>query len=87
MSSWCSRPRQPKMPLPFTYDGRPYQRIGTTTSVMPQERYQELLLRRVHSRRRWENEAADVPEGELDSEEILRTSRLGTVAGFDTHKN
>jgi len=23
--------------VPFTYDGRPYQRIGTTTSVMPQE--------------------------------------------------
>ncbi|MHB8767287.1 MAG: ATP-binding protein [Deferrisomatales bacterium] len=55
--------------------------MGTTTSVMPQERYQELLLRRVHSRRRWENEAADVLESELDSEEILRTSRLGTAAG------
>ena len=67
--------------LPFTYDGRPYQRIGTTTSVMPQGRYQELLLRRMHSRRRWENEPADVLERELDSEEILRTSRLGVAAG------
>jgi len=67
--------------LPFTYDGRPYQRIGTTTSVMPQERYQDLLLRRVHSRRRWENEVADVPQAELDAEEILRTSRLGVAAG------
>src|SRR6516162_132422 len=26
--------------VPFTYDGRPYQRIGTTTSQMPQETYQ-----------------------------------------------
>lgn len=49
--------------LPFTYNGRPYQRVGTTTSVMPQGRNQELLLRRMHSRRRWENESADVPEG------------------------
>jgi hypothetical protein len=32
--------------MPFTYDGRAYQRIGTTTSVMPQETYQWLLLKR-----------------------------------------
>ena len=25
---------------PFTFDGRPYERIGSTTSVMPQEKYQ-----------------------------------------------
>ncbi len=31
--------------MPFTYDGRAYQRIGTTTSVMPQETYQRLRHR------------------------------------------
>jgi ATP-dependent DNA helicase RecG len=68
--------------LPFTYDGRPYQRIGTTTSVMPQERYQQLLLSRAHSRHRWENApAVDVDIDSLDREEILRTVRTGVAAG------
>jgi ATP-dependent DNA helicase RecG len=39
--------------MPFTYDGRPFQRIGRTTSVMPQETYQRQLLERAHARR-WE---------------------------------
>jgi len=35
--------------VPFAYDGRPYQRLGNTTVVMPQERYQALLIERTHS--------------------------------------
>ncbi len=67
---------------PFAFDGRPYQRVGTVTSVMPQERYQSLLLERSHARNRWENDvASDVSTDELDSEEILRTVRLGIEAG------
>ncbi|MCK4415227.1 MAG: putative DNA binding domain-containing protein [Candidatus Eisenbacteria sp.] len=67
---------------PFTFGGRPYQRIGTTTSVMPQERYERLLLDRAHARRRWENQpAVDVQLEDLDHEEILRTVRLGIEAG------
>lgn len=59
---------------PFTFDGRPYQRVQTTTSVMPQERYEALLLERAHARRRWENQpAVDVSTEDLDHEEILRT--------------
>ena len=59
---------------PFTYDGRPYQRVETTTSVMPQKRYEALLLDRAHARRRWENQpAVDVTLDDLDHEEILRT--------------
>lgn len=66
---------------PFTFDGRPYQRMGTTTTVMPQERYQQLLLERVHARHRWENQAAaNISIGELDQEEILRTARSGVSA-------
>ena len=68
--------------LPFTFDGRPYQRVGSTTSVMPQETYHHLLLERVHSRRRWENAPADgVAVDDLDHEEILRTVRLGVGVG------
>lgn len=68
--------------VPFTYDGRPYRRIGTTTSLMPQEQYQRLLLERMHSRRRWENmPASGITIDDLDQEEILRTVRAGIAAG------
>ena len=49
---------------------------------MPQERYQQLLLQRLHSRMRWENAPSlqnDIAL--LDAEEILRTVRLGVQAG------
>ncbi len=67
--------------LPCTYDGRPYQRIGTTTSVMPQETYQRLLLERTHSRHRWENEIADVTMDELDLDEVRRTIQTSIASG------
>jgi ATP-dependent DNA helicase RecG len=68
--------------VPFTYNGRAYQRIGSTTSVMPQERYQQLLLERSYSQHRWENRPAiEVKLTDLDDEEILRTVRLGIEAG------
>ena len=59
---------------PFVFDGRPYQRVQSTTSVMPQKRYDRMLLERAHARHRWENQpAVDVTLGDLDYEEILRT--------------
>jgi ATP-dependent DNA helicase RecG len=68
--------------LPFTFDGRPYQRIGTTTSIMPQDRYQTLLLERTHSKQRWENAVVEGVEiTDLDQEEILRTVHSGVAAG------
>lgn len=67
---------------PFVFDGRPYQRVGSTTSVMRQERYQSLLLERAHARNRWENQvASDATLEDVDHEEILRTVRLGVEAG------
>jgi ATP-dependent DNA helicase RecG len=60
--------------IPFTYEGRPYERVGNTTRKMSQERYEALLLDRSHARRRWENQpAVDVQIKDLDREEILRT--------------
>jgi ATP-dependent DNA helicase RecG len=76
------RATSPGESLPFTFRGRPYQRIGSTTSVMRQQRYQQLLLERVHSRHRWENEpATGIGISDLDHEEILRTVRLGIETG------
>jgi ATP-dependent DNA helicase RecG len=72
----------PREGVPWTFEGRPYQRTGRTTSVMPQERYQALLIERAHSRRRWENEpATGITLDDVDQEEVLRTLRLGVEAG------
>lgn len=59
---------------PYTYDGRPYVRQGPTTSVMPRERYEQLLLERMHATRRWENQPAEgLTIDDLDHSEIILT--------------
>ncbi len=59
---------------PFVFEGKPYKRVGSTTTVMTQEEYGRLLLDRNHSRHRWENQpAVRVRLEDLDREEILRT--------------
>ena len=67
---------------PFTFNGRPYQRVQTTTSVMPQERYETMLLERAHARRRWENQpAVGVRLEDLDREEIFARGRPRSSSG------
>jgi len=59
---------------PYTYDGRPYVRSGSTTSIMPQPEYQRLLLEKMHGTHRWENRPAEgLTPGDLDGAEIVRT--------------
>lgn len=63
--------------IPFTYEGRPYERVESTTRKMSQEKYEKLLLDRSHALRRWENQpAVDGQIKDLDREEILRTREL-----------
>ncbi len=45
--------------IPYTFEGRPYERVGSTTRKMSQERYEKLLLERGHAKRRWENLPAE----------------------------
>ena len=52
---------------PFSYKGRPYMRVESVTSTMPQSKYNELLLKR--------------EETDLDEEEIRKTVRLGIESG------
>lgn len=67
-----------KSDVPYAWEGRAYQRIGSTTSRMPQQTYQKLLLERDHNNHRWETGiAVGYSLSDLDSEEILRTIRLG----------
>jgi ATP-dependent DNA helicase RecG len=68
--------------VPYIYDGRAYERVGTTTQLMSQQRYQELLIARTQSITRWETGVAQgLNVGQLDEEEILRTARRGIDAG------
>ena len=59
---------------PYTYDGRAYLRRGPTTQMMPHQRYERLLLERMHAAHRWENQPAEQFRMEdLDQDEVLRT--------------
>lgn len=63
--------------IPFTFEGRPYERVASTTRKMSQETYEKLLLERGHAKRRWENLPAEgLTLKELDRKEILRTREL-----------
>lgn len=56
---------------PFTYKGRPYIRIESTTSTMSQSTYNQLLMQRDEVRFGWEaliNE--DLKQEDLDKDEI-----------------
>lgn len=62
---------------PFTYEGHPYERVGSTTRRIPQAKYERLLVERGHAKRRWENLPAEgLALKDLDRKEILRTREL-----------
>jgi hypothetical protein len=68
--------------VPFTWDGRAWERVDNTTRRMPQERYEQLLLERAHSRRRWENQPAeDLTLADINREEVLRVIDAARSAG------
>ena len=65
---------------PFVWSGRAFRRVGTTTSLLPQEQYERLLLDRAYLRHRWENQpAVAVKLEDLDREEILRTREFAVL--------
>ncbi len=64
---------------PYVYDGKPYVRVQSTTSIMPQRVYQRRLLERDHARERWETLPA--PALPLDMEEVARCLRDAAAAG------
>ena len=59
---------------PYTYRGTAYRRVGNTTLAMSGDEYQRMLLERLHSDQRWENQPAEGwTIGDLDVAEIRRT--------------
>jgi ATP-dependent DNA helicase RecG len=67
---------------PFTYEGRAYERVASTTRRMPQAKYERLLLDRAHGTRRWENEPAEGVElRDTDRDELFRIVEGAKSAG------
>lgn len=67
---------------PYTFDGRPYLRIGNTTSRMPQAEYQRRLLARALAKERWENQIAEgYTLADMDMAEVERTFRAAVHQG------
>jgi ATP-dependent DNA helicase RecG len=64
------------------YKGRAYMRIESTTAIMPQEVYNQMLFERDGVRHRWESLAnPNLKIADLDEQEILKTVRLGIECG------
>src|SRR5690606_4898361 len=67
---------------PYTYDGRPYERVGPTTQRMAPAEYEQRLLARLQSQHRWENRIAEgYSLRDLDMAEIRRTLESAVEAG------
>jgi ATP-dependent DNA helicase RecG len=59
---------------PYTHRGIPYRRVGNTSPRMSRDEYNRMLLERLHSEQRWENQPAEHwTVADLDADEILRT--------------
>lgn len=68
--------------VPFTCDGRPYERVASTTRRMPRERFDELVIERMHATRRWENQGAEgTTIRNIDAREVRRVLDLARDAG------
>jgi ATP-dependent DNA helicase RecG len=66
---------------PHVYRGRPYRRVGSANLVMPQEAYRRLLLERVHSSTRWENQSSHLTIADVDDDEVARLVSDGIAQG------
>ncbi|MBI5447469.1 MAG: putative DNA binding domain-containing protein [Gammaproteobacteria bacterium] len=68
---------------PYTYDGRPYVRIESSTGLMSQHLYEQLLVRRGQLNHAWDTQLAKgYTINSLDHEDIRRTIK----EGVDKHR-
>jgi ATP-dependent DNA helicase RecG len=67
--------RVPRGDGPYTYDGRPYIRMGPTTVQMERHEYDRRVVERMHPATRWETlPAQGVTLEDLDPDEVIRTA-------------
>lgn len=68
---------------PYTYDGRPYARTESSTGLMSQHLYEQLLVRRGQLNHAWDKQLAKgYTIDSLDHEDIRRTIK----EGVDKHR-
>ena len=71
----------PRDEIPFAFRGQAYERVLSTTRRMSKKRYEELLLERAYSKRRWENqEAEEITIRDIDGEEAVRIAEIARSA-------
>ena len=71
-----------KSSKPYVYNGRPYRRIESTTSIMPHEYFLTLLEDKIHHNNSWDNlPATQITIDDLDQDEILKTLKEGIHCG------
>jgi ATP-dependent DNA helicase RecG len=67
---------------PYTFEGKAFDRIASSTFSMPQERYHRLLLETTQKNQGWEDGIAkEVTLDHLNHEEILKTIQEGVSNG------
>lgn len=60
--------------IPYTFDGRPFHRIQSTTSKMPQHRYEQLIVQRGQLNHAWDELVAlGYKQDDLNHDLILST--------------
>ena len=68
--------------IPYTYDGKPYQRVESTTVVMPRDVFEERIMRSRLKHYPWENQICeDITVSDLDEQRIRGSVRLGVEHG------
>ena len=67
---------------PYVYDGKPYKRVQSSTTVMSQEEYEKMLRERGGFRSKWESMAnPELALADLDVELIRETARRAVRCG------
>jgi ATP-dependent DNA helicase RecG len=67
--------RVPRGDGPYSYDGRPYLRVGPTTVPMASDEYHRRVVERMHPATRWETQLAQgATLDDLDADEVIRTA-------------
>ena len=67
---------------PYAYDGRPYRRVQSTTTKMPQEQYAALIASRGGFQSKWELQwDENVSMDDVDLAEVTRTAKIAVEEG------
>jgi ATP-dependent DNA helicase RecG len=67
---------------PYAYDGRPYRRVQSTTTKMPQDQYAALIASRGGFQSKWELQwDENVSMDDVDLVEVTRTAKIAVAEG------